>query len=137
MRAIRFETFGDPSVLATVEVLAPIADEKTAVVRVMAASINPSDVKNVAGAMSQTTLPRIPGRDFAGVVEAGPAEWIGAEGWGTGGDVGFTRNGTHAELIAVPVPPACAASPKPSASTRPRRLGSTIWPPGAASKRPA
>ena len=80
----------------------PVADERTAVVRVMAASINPSDVKNVAGAMEQTTLPRIPGRDFAGVVEAGPAEWIGAEVWGTGGDVGFTRDGTHAELIAVP-----------------------------------
>ena len=71
--------------------------------RVMAASINPSDVKNVAGAMKQTTLPRIPGRDFAGVVEAGPAEWVGAEVWGTGGDVGVTRDGTHAELIAVPV----------------------------------
>ena len=81
----------------------PRPPTKTAVVRVMAASINPSDVKNVAGAMKQTTLPRIPGRDFAGVVEAGPAEWIGAEVWGTGGDVGFTRDGTHAELIAVPV----------------------------------
>ncbi len=103
MRAIRFKAFGDPSVLEAVEVPAPIADEKTAVVRVMAASINPSDVKNVAGAMRQTTLPRIPGRDFAGMVEAGPSEWIGAEVWGTGGDAGFTRDGTHAELIAVPV----------------------------------
>jgi NADPH2:quinone reductase len=103
MRAIRFEAFGDPSVLIAVEVPAPIADEKTAVVRVLAASINPSDVKNVAGAMSQTTLPRVPGRDFAGVVEAGPSEWIGAEVWGTGGDAGFTRDGTHAGLIAVPV----------------------------------
>ena len=55
------------------------------------------------GAMKQTTLPRIPGRDYAGVVEAGPAEWIGAEVWGTGGDIGFTRDGTHAEMIAVPV----------------------------------
>jgi NADPH:quinone reductase len=36
------------------------------------------------------------------VVEAGPAEWIGAEVWGTGGDTGFTRDGTHAEFIAVP-----------------------------------
>jgi NADPH2:quinone reductase len=53
--------------------------------------------------MKQTTLPRIPGRDYAGVVEAGPAEWIGAEVWGTGGDTGFTRDGTHAELLAVPV----------------------------------
>jgi NADPH:quinone reductase len=103
MRTIRFESFGDPSVLKVVEVATPTADAKTALVRVMAASINPSDVKNVAGAMSQTTLPRIPGRDFAGVVEAGPAEWIGSEVWGTGGDTGFTRDGTHAELIAVPV----------------------------------
>ena len=81
MRAMRFEAFGDPSVLKLMELAAPAADERTALVRVMAASINPSDVKNVAGAMKQTTLPRIPGRDFAGVVEAGPAEWLGAEGW--------------------------------------------------------
>jgi NADPH:quinone reductase len=103
MRAIRFKVFGDPSVLELAEVAAPAVGDATALVRVMAASINPSDVKNVAGAMHQTTLPRIPGRDFAGVVEAGPSEWIGAEVWGTGGDTGFTRDGTHAELIAVPV----------------------------------
>src|SRR6185436_1480312 len=103
MRAIRFEAFGDPSVLKLEQVAIPTADESTAVVRVLAASINPSDVKNVAGAMKETSLPRIPGRDFAGVVQAGPAKWIGAEVWGTGGDTGFTRDGTHAELIAVPV----------------------------------
>jgi NADPH:quinone reductase len=103
MRAIRFETFGGPSILEMADVADPATDETTALVRVMAASINPSDVKNVAGAMKQTTLPRIPGRDYAGVVEAGPAEWIGAEVWGTGGDTGFTRDGTHAELLAVPV----------------------------------
>lgn len=103
MRAIRFETFGDPSVLKQAEIAAPSVDEDTALVRVMAASINPSDVKNVAGAMHQTTLPRIPGRDFAGVVEMGPPGWLGATVWGTGGDVGFTRDGSHAELLAVPV----------------------------------
>jgi NADPH:quinone reductase len=103
MRAIWFETFGDPSVLGMADVAEPAADETAALVRVVAASINPSDVKNVAGAMKQTTLPRIPGRDYAGVVEAGPADWIGAEVWGTGGDTGFTRDGTHAELVAVPV----------------------------------
>jgi NADPH:quinone reductase len=103
MRAIRFRAFGDPSVLELAEVATPAAGETTAQVRVVAASINPSDVKNVAGAMKHTTLPRIPGRDYAGVVEAGPAEWIGAAVWGTGGDTGFTRDGTHAELIAVPV----------------------------------
>ena len=103
MRAIRFKTFGDPSVLEVAEIAAPAIGETTALVRTMAASINPGDVKNVAGAMKQTTLPRTPGRDFAGVVEAGPAEWIGAPVWGTGGDTGFARDGTHAETIAVPV----------------------------------
>jgi NADPH2:quinone reductase len=103
MRAIRFKAFGDPSVLQLAEVAVPAVTETMALVKVMAASINPSDVKNVAGAMKQTTLPRIPGRDFAGVVEAGPPDWIGAAVWGTGGDTGFTRDGTHAEMIAVPV----------------------------------
>jgi len=103
MRAVQFKAFGDPSVLELMEAPDPAADERTAVVRVTAASINPSDVKNVAGAMKQTTLPRILGRDYAGVVEKGPADWIGAEVWGAGGDVGFTRDGTNAELIAVPV----------------------------------
>jgi NADPH2:quinone reductase len=103
MRALRFESFGSPSVLELAETASPAANDNTALVRVIAASINPSDVKNVAGAMKQTTLPRIPGRDYAGVVEAGPAKWVGAAVWGTGGDTGFTRDGTHAELIAVPV----------------------------------
>jgi NADPH:quinone reductase-like Zn-dependent oxidoreductase len=103
MRAIRFKAFGDPSVLEVAEIAAPVINETMALVRIMAASINPSDVKNVAGAMKQTTLPRTPGRDFAGLVEAGPTEWIEAPVWGTGGDTGFTRDGTHAEMIAVPV----------------------------------
>lgn len=103
MRAVRFKALGDPLVLEVAEIAAPAIGETTALIRTMAASINPSDVKNVGGAMKQTTLPRTPGRDFAGVVEAGPAEWIGAAVWGTGGDTGFTRDGTHAEMIAVPV----------------------------------
>src|ERR1700733_916730 len=48
MRAIRFETFGDPSVLEMADVADPATDETPVLVRVMAASINPSDAKNVA-----------------------------------------------------------------------------------------
>jgi NADPH2:quinone reductase len=33
----------------------------------------------------------------------GPPDWMGEEVWGTGGDLGFTRDGAHAELLAVPV----------------------------------
>jgi NADPH:quinone reductase-like Zn-dependent oxidoreductase len=103
MRAVQIKAFGEPETLELVEVADPPLGADMALVRIEAASINPSDVKNVAGAMKQTTLPRIPGRDYAGVVEQGPQEWIGAAVWGTGGDVGFTRDGTHAERIAVPL----------------------------------
>ncbi|WP_371784865.1 quinone oxidoreductase family protein [Streptosporangium subroseum] len=103
MRALRFTRFGPPDdVLEVAEVTDPDIGGGDCLVAVKAASVNPSDLKNVAGAMEGTVLPRIPGRDFAGVVLEGPRDRIGAEVWGTGGDVGFTRDGSHAELIAVP-----------------------------------
>lgn len=103
MRALRFDRFGGPDVLRVTELPDPVADGGTAVVAVRAASVNPSDLKNIAGAMEGTVLPRVPGRDFAGVVVDGPPEWCGAEVWGTGGDVGFTLDGSHAEYLRVPV----------------------------------
>jgi NADPH2:quinone reductase len=103
MQVIEFKEFGGPSQLKLVERPAPQADTNTAVVRIEAASVNPSDVKNVAGRMEQTTLPRVPGRDYSGVVVDGPKEWLDKEVWGTGGDAGFTRDGSHAEYIQVPV----------------------------------
>ncbi|HWD07154.1 MAG TPA: zinc-binding alcohol dehydrogenase family protein [Amycolatopsis sp.] len=103
MRALRFDRFGGPDVLQVTEMPDPVAGDGAAVVAVRAASVNPSDLKNVAGMMEGTVLPRVPGRDFAGVVVDGPAEWRGAEVWGTGGDVGFTLDGSHAEYLRVPV----------------------------------
>lgn len=110
--ALRFAAFGGPEALRTERVAVTPPEEGEALVAVHAASINPSDVKNVAGRMRQTIPPRTPGRDFAGVVVAGPAEWIGAEVWGTGGDIGFTRDGSHAEYLRLPVQ---ALSRKPAA----------------------
>ena len=103
MRALRFDRFGPPEILTVADLPEPVADAQTAVVAVKAASINPSDVGNVAGRFPQTVPPRTPGRDYAGVVIDGPADWIGVAVWGTGGDAGFTRDGTHAERLAVPV----------------------------------
>jgi NADPH:quinone reductase len=103
MQVIEFKEFGSPSQLRLAERPLPKADANTAVVRIEAASVNPSDVKNVAGRMPQTTLPRVPGRDYSGVVVDGPKEWINQEVLGTGGDSGFTRDGTHGEYIVVPI----------------------------------
>src|SRR5271163_912644 len=102
MRALQFSEFGPVSNLRLVELSDPKADEATAIVKVEAGSITPSDVKNVEGKMEGTTLPRVPGRDYAGIVVEGPAPWMGAEVWGTGGEIGYSINGSHAELIGVP-----------------------------------
>jgi NADPH:quinone reductase-like Zn-dependent oxidoreductase len=49
-----------------------------------------------------TTVPRTPGRDFAGVVVEGPANVIGKKVWGTGGLNGFNQDGSFAEWIIIP-----------------------------------
>ncbi len=71
-------------------------------VRVKAAGLNPSDLMNIKGAFHYTSLPRVPGRDYAGVVEKGPAEWIGRSVWGSGAELGFSQDGTYAEFVVVP-----------------------------------
>jgi NADPH:quinone reductase-like Zn-dependent oxidoreductase/protocatechuate 3,4-dioxygenase beta subunit len=101
--ALRFCAFGGPDVLTLEDLTSHPAGPGEALIAVHAASINPSDVKNVAGRMRQTVPPRTPGRDFAGIVVDGPADWQGAEVWGTGGDLGFTRDGSHAALLRLPV----------------------------------
>lgn len=111
MKAIRIEKFGDVKNLRPVDLPEPVPGADEVIVRVRAAAINPSDVKNAEGKMPNTILPRVPGRDFAGTIAAGPVSYIGMDVWGTGGDIGFTRDGTHAERIAIPVE---AVIPKPS-----------------------
>ena len=103
MQALRFHEFGAFDKLRLENLPDPRPGPGEVVVRVRAASLNPSDSKNILGRMEGTTLPRTPGRDFAGVVVDGPSAMIGAEVWGTGGDLGFTRDGTHAELVVAPL----------------------------------
>lgn len=81
----------------------PHVEPGFAVVKVGAAAVNPSDVKATLGIMPQAVWPRTPGRDFAGVVVDGPGEWIGREVYGSGGDVGITRDGSHARFLVLPV----------------------------------
>jgi NADPH2:quinone reductase len=103
MQAILIERFGEPSELRPTEVPRPDPAEGEVLIEVHAAAVNRSDVLNARGSFPFTTLPRIPGRDFAGIVVEGPRELVGMEVWGTGGgELGFIRDGSHARYLAIP-----------------------------------
>lgn len=82
--------------LAVVEWSAPAPGPDEALIQVRAAAVNPSDAKAALGRMPHATWPRTPGRDYAGVVVAGPEALLGRRVWGCGGDLGIRRDGTHA-----------------------------------------
>jgi NADPH:quinone reductase-like Zn-dependent oxidoreductase len=75
--------------------------DEDALIEIAAAGINPSDVKAAIGMMPYAVFPRTPGRDFAGRVIDGPRELIGREVFGSSGDLGIRRDGTHASHLVV------------------------------------
>ena len=87
------------------------------VVRVICAGVNPSDIKNVTGQMPHTTLPRTVGRDFSGVVcrtHPSASHILHRPVYGTGGELGYLRDGSHAEYLLLPL---TALTPKPPSLT--------------------
>ncbi|MEO1090779.1 MAG: zinc-binding alcohol dehydrogenase family protein [Pseudomonadota bacterium] len=83
-------------------------------VEVVAAGVNPSDVKATLGLMPHAVWPRTPGRDYGGIVREGPPELVGLEVWGGGGELGIRRDGTHARWLVLD---AKAVRAKPSTLT--------------------
>jgi NADPH:quinone reductase-like Zn-dependent oxidoreductase len=114
VKAIQFTRFGAPDVLELIDAPTPKATDANAVVQISAAAINPSDVKNVAGQMEGTVLPRIPGRDFAGIVVDGPDNWIGAEVFGISASPAMAAT---PKRFSCPSKLSCA-SPQTSPSSR-------------------
>jgi NADPH:quinone reductase len=102
MKGLYFRRTGSLDNLTVEELPMPTPDAGEVLVKITAAAINPSDVKNVLGKMSLTRLSRVPGRDFAGRVVSADSHWSGKSVFGTGGDLGFGRDGSHAEFMAVP-----------------------------------
>lgn len=80
------------------------------VVEVRFAGVNPSDVAATMGRMPQAVFPRTPGRDWSGIVREGPPDLIGRAVFGSGGDLGITRDGSHGSRLVLP---AAAAVLKP------------------------
>lgn len=80
----------------------PIPGPGHVLIHLRASPIQPSDVLNGKGLFPHTTFPRIPGRDFAGIVVDGPSHLLGKEVFGTSGhDFSFTEDGAHAEYCLL------------------------------------
>ena len=72
MKAVVFDTFGDPGVLRLADVPLPDPGPEQVRIRVQASGVNPVDSAIRSGAMQAifpTALPAIPGVDVAGVVD--------------------------------------------------------------------
>ena len=103
MQALQLSATGSLAALQLQKRAKPVPAEGEVLVEVRATGVNPSDIKNVQGLFPYTTTPRIPGRDFAGVVVAGPQEILGPAVWGgTGKGFGFYQDGCHAQYVVVP-----------------------------------
>jgi NADPH:quinone reductase len=102
MKALHITAHGPAGGLKPVDIPRAPLPEGHVRVRVEAAGVNPSDVLSAEGRFPHAVLPRVLGRDFAGEVVEGPRELVGTKVWGTGGDLGITRQGTHAEEIVLP-----------------------------------
>jgi NADPH:quinone reductase-like Zn-dependent oxidoreductase len=88
MRALRIHGYGGPEVMRLDDVPVPAAGAGERLVRLHAASVNPIDWKMRQGLM-QVALPRVLGRDGAGVDAASGERVLGVGSPG--------RDGTHAE----------------------------------------
>ncbi|UBU19142.1 NADP-dependent oxidoreductase [Nonomuraea gerenzanensis] len=104
MRAAAFAEPGGPEVLKVMEVPAPQAGPGQVRVRVRAAGVQPFDTAVRAGwlppYLDAVPYPRIPGNEFAGVVDQ---VGEGVTGIAVGAEVlGFSRLFAYAEYIVVP-----------------------------------
>lgn len=102
MKAIYIERHGSVADLKISEIPVPAPKTGEVLVKIEAAGINPSDVVSVEGHFDSSVLPRVVGRDFAGRIAEGPSDLVGRRVWGSGGDLGVTRDGTNAEYLVIP-----------------------------------
>jgi NADPH:quinone reductase len=104
MKALQIDHFGTLENLQIRDVADAPLPQDSIRVEVEAAAVNPSDVGVALGKFPRATLPRILGRDFAGKVIEGRADLLGMPVWGSGGgELGMTRDGSHAEHLILPV----------------------------------
>ncbi len=101
MNALRFDQTGNIDFLKFIDFPRPVLHDSEVLIEIKAARLNRNDTSNVMGRLPYTTLPRTPGRDYAGVIVEGPNSMLGQEVWGTGKENGFIQDGSHAAFIKV------------------------------------
>lgn len=72
-------------------------------VRIKYSAINMSDSLAAMGYFPHSVTPRVPGRDFVGIVEDGPFYMIGKKVWGSLGSGGIDMDGSLSEFISTSV----------------------------------
>ena len=92
MKAVRIHGYGGPEVMRLDEIPVPPVGEGDVLVKLAAASVNPIDWKMRQGLM-KLPLPRVLGRDGAGIDTASGKRILGIGSFG--------RDGTHAEYALV------------------------------------
>jgi NADPH:quinone reductase-like Zn-dependent oxidoreductase len=119
MKTASIATFGAPDVVAIAErpLRAPQPTEVT--VRVEAASVNPLDVKMIAGYMQQVfpvELPYVPGTDFSGVIESVGAQVTNVKpGDRVLGRMAPGAGGAFAQSLVIPADDICVVPAEMSA----------------------
>jgi len=103
MKAIAFSSYGPPDVLQLIDLPDPHPRAGQVRIRVRAAGVQPFDAFVRSGwrpAGVPDSFPRVPGNEFAGVVdEVG----TGATGWSVGDELlGFGTLNSYAELLVAP-----------------------------------
>jgi NADPH:quinone reductase-like Zn-dependent oxidoreductase len=99
MKAAVVHEFGGPEVMKYEDAPRPQPKENEVLVRVMAAGVNPVDTYVRSGKFGTPTLPVIPGRDIAGIVEElGPGATKFKKGDAVYGNV---NNGGYAEYAVA------------------------------------
>ena len=103
-RAVRFDRYGDRSVLYVADVPVPAPEDGEVVVEVKAAAINPGEAAIRSGALADrfpATFPSGEGSDLAGIVSA---VGHGVDEFAVGDAVlGFSfRRSSHATYVSVP-----------------------------------
>jgi NADPH:quinone reductase len=111
LKAVRFSTFADTLINLSVEQLPdPALRPGEVLIKVMAAGVNHRDCQKPSGQNVRHHPASYARPGFRRHRRRGPFALAQYAGLGSGGDIGFTRDGSHAEFLVIPTE---AVSPKP------------------------